>query len=186
MRKTPWWTEVSSADLAVLRGRLVSMLRAEFGATLAGEIEDIAQQALVVLFRRRSEVLSEKDGLFRYLSTVARNEAIDRLRRARIRTGPRPGRSSPRREEEGQPTLDDAVDAETSRMVLEEFCALSELERLTLWGCVVEEQSIRSVARALGCNWHTVAAIVDRALRRIRHSLARPCGEGEQPRDQQP
>ena len=55
--------------------------------------------------------------------------------------------------------------------IWEVFCALDELERLVLWSHVVEEKSIRAVARDLNLNWHKAARILDGALRRIRRAL---------------
>ncbi len=174
MSNSPWWTTISTADLLVLRRRLVADVRGEFGDALDTEVEDIVQHAFVVLFKRRLRVKVDEDGLYRYLKTVARNAARDRVRTMRRRQKPLPEAALRR----GQHALKGAVPApppegatEEHEEIWEVFCALGELDRSILWSYVVEGQSIRAIARELDLNWHHVAGIIEKALRAVRRKL---------------
>ena len=168
-----WWTTVSTVELLDLRRRLVEYVRSEFGASLEPELEDVVQQAFVVLLQRRESVDPAEDGLFRYLKTVARNAALDRLRTARRRQKHFPEVISKLGHPPGQaPGTPSAEPAEESERIWEFFRALDELERLMLWSHVVEGKSIRAVARDFDLSWHRVAGVIEGALRRARRELS--------------
>jgi RNA polymerase sigma factor (sigma-70 family) len=175
MPHPPWWITISTAQLLDLRRRLVEHVTAQFGTTLSAELEDVVQYAFVALFRRREHVSPDNDGLFRYLKTVANHAAIDEVRSDRRRQELLP-KVIPRLK---QPADTEPVSEATPAEAAEEndriwkiFCALDDLERLIIWGHVVEGRPIRAVARDLGLNWHRVARTVERVLRRIRAELS--------------
>jgi len=172
MSDAPWWKTISTDQLLSLRRRLLEYLAMEFGdaPSLGGEYDDVVQQAMVVLFQRRSSVDPAEDGLYRYVRTVARNAALDRIRRAQ--------RRQERIEEviahQGRPACtapDPAAEGEAEK-IRQVFCALSDRERLLLWRYVVEGKSIRQIARETNLNWHRVASTIETALQRFRTELS--------------
>lgn len=174
MPNSPWWTTISTAELLALRRRLVAHVRAEFGDVLGTEVEDVVQHAFVVLFKRRTRVSADEDGLYRYLDTVARNAARDRVKAIKQRQKPLPEAALRR----GQHASKGAVPApppeeaaQENEKIWEIFCALGDLDRLILWYHVVEGQSIRAIARDLDLSWHDVAGVIEGALRAVRKKL---------------
>ena len=171
MSNEPWWTTLSTSSLLELRQRLLSYVRAAFGHTLAADIEDIVQQAFVALYRQREKVSAQDDGLFRFLKTTARNLALDRMRKVRRRRSHSDRIISSRPDTGEQSPAFPLESAEEKDRIWEVFCALSRPERLVLWSYAVEGKSIRAIARDLDLNWHRVAVMLYRALRRMRKSL---------------
>lgn len=175
MPDLPWWTIISTTELLDLRRRLAKHVRATFGNTLGVESEDVVQHAFVVLFQRRERVKPERDGLYRYLQTVARNAALDRMKTTRVRRKHHSEVVSKDRDRApsgiafAEPPL--AGPVEENEKIWRVFCALNDLDRLVLWSHVVERQSIRAIARDLDLNWHRVAGIIEGALRRIRREF---------------
>jgi RNA polymerase sigma factor (sigma-70 family) len=174
MADAPWWTTFSAAELLELRRRCLEYLHSRFGAEIEAELEDVVQRAFVALLRRRESVSPDDDGLFRYLRTVARNAAIDRLKTirqhradAQIRAAQRQGEplTDPMREEPGPSS------GEEKERIWEFLCALSDLDRLVLWSHVVEGKSVRAIARDLDLNWHRVAGILRATLDGVRRKL---------------
>ncbi len=176
MTPSPWWTTVKSADLLELRRRLVFAIHSDFPALVEAEVEDVVQQAFITLFKRRDGVNSDDDGLFRYIKTVAKNNALDRIRTAKRRRGHAAAAAAARRRDtssDGSPGVSGREAAEEADKILQVFRALDDLDRLVIWCHVVEGKSIRAVAGELNMNWHRVAGIVERALRKVRAELAR-------------
>lgn len=174
MADFPWWTTITTAELLDLRRRLLEYVKLGFGNALKAELEDVIQQAIVVLFRRRESVKADNDGLFRYLKTVARNAALDRIRAAQRRREHLPRLISER--ERYAPTLPvaaipPAALAEENEKIWKIFCALDDLDRLVIWSHVVNGRSIRAIAHDLDLDWHRVAEIIEEALRRVRRQL---------------
>ena len=56
MPDSPWWTTLSTADLLELRRRLLHHVTSDYNLPIDAELEDVVQQAFVVLFRRREAV----------------------------------------------------------------------------------------------------------------------------------
>ena len=173
MVDSPWWDTILPTELVGLRKRLLKDLGSELGKALGTELEDIVQHAFVVLFRRRESVKADDDGLYRYLKTVASNAAVDRIRTDSRRKQRLPDVISGRRCEsrETAPETQPSGGEEESERIRRVFCALGDLDRLITWGYVVEEQSIRAIARDLDLNWHCVARTIERTLRRVRREL---------------
>jgi RNA polymerase sigma factor (sigma-70 family) len=169
MPHPPWWTTLTAAELLRLRQRLIEHIRAEFPGRLEIDPEDLVHHAFTVLFERRHRVKPERDGLFRYLTTVARNAGLDQVRRL--------GRSGTPRTLQGPIEAPDSTEnadaADEQTKIWQIFCALGDLERLIVWSHVVEKQPVRAIARELDLNWHRVARTIDSALRRIRRELNR-------------
>jgi RNA polymerase sigma factor (sigma-70 family) len=125
-------------------------------------------QAFVALFRNRERVVSDNDGLYRYLLVAARRSSLDRLKTARLR-------ESRRADLAARGAALDAGDQssirEKNEAIREIFCELGELDRLILWSHVVDGQSINAIARELDLNWHRVSQAIERAIRRIRRRI---------------
>ena len=174
MTTSYWWRSISTAELLGLRRRLLERVTAEFGGTLKAELEDVVQQAFAILFRHRESVKADNDGLYRYLKTVSRHVALDRVKAARRRQAYLAGLSQ---DSKGRAAASDAEStlseelAEENEKIWQIFCALDDLDRLVMWSHVVEGRSIRAVARDLGLNWHRVAAIIEETLRSVRIQL---------------
>jgi RNA polymerase sigma factor (sigma-70 family) len=168
-----WWNIISTTELLDLRRRLLAHLRATFRALPDGETEDVVQHAFLDLFRRRDTVQSDQDGLYRYLLTVARHTAVDRIRKADQQERHLPKAFLEKKLDAPVPqgSSGAADEAEEAEKIWGLFCALDDLERFILWSHVVEGRSIRSIAQDLGLNWHRVAGIVEAALRVFRQAL---------------
>lgn len=169
-----WWTEISTKELLGLRLRVLHQVEAEFGATLKTELEDVVQHAFVVLFRRSDRVSAHNDGLFRYLKTVARRAAIDRIKVSKFRRNP-PNAAIARAVRRTSSSTFSVVSSEQSKeeneRIRQVFCALGDLDRLVIWSHIVDGKSIREVGRELGLNWHQVAAIIEETLQECRSQL---------------
>ncbi len=168
-----WWAKITAAELLELRRRLVGHLRRQFRNLPESELEDLVHYAFIRLFRRRGTVSAERDGLFRYLRTVASRAGVDRIRRIRRRSEllPEAARERDRELETGGQDASTVESAEIHQKIWQIFCALDEVERLIIWSHVVEGRSLRAIARDLDLNWHRVAEVVDKALRRARREL---------------
>lgn len=169
-----WWSKLSTAELLDLRRRLVDQITADFGDALGPELEDLVQQAFLVLFQRRVHVRAEDDGLYRYLKTVARHSALDRVRALRVSHAHLPQAVALQPQRAPQLTVAPGpphLEREECEKIWRIFCALDELDRFVLWEYAVEGRSIRSIARDVGLNWHRVVGMVEGALRRFRKEL---------------
>lgn len=171
----PWWTTLSTAELLILRRRLIEYISSAFGASLDDELEDVVQQAFVGLLSRPGSVTSDSDGLFRYLKTVAHNIAVDRIRSVRRRQ-----ERIPRVLEEAQVSQARACAGaqpaqaevrEEHRKIWEVFCALSDQDRLIVWCHVVEGRSIRAISECLQLNWHRVSGTIQKFVQRLRRDF---------------
>ena len=175
MPEQAWWTTVSAAELLDLRRRLLEYVRAEFGSALKAELEDIVQHAFTVLFRQRESLKADDDGLYRYLKTVSRHAALDRIGAAQRRQEHLPEYASERGRYLQQrlpiPGMPPEALAEENEKIWQVFRALDDLDRLVIWSHVVDGKSIRAIARDLDLNWHRVAGIIEATLRRVRREL---------------
>ncbi len=174
MADLSWWESISTVELLDLRRRLLEHLAVAFGSTLKAELEDIVQHAFVVLFQQRENLKAENDGLYRYLKTVSRHAAVDRVRAARRRqehlkkpSVKRLGDASRR----SPPGIPSEELREQNEKIWRIFGALDDLDRLVIWSHVVDGKSIRAIARELGLNWHRVAGIIEGTLHRVRRQL---------------
>lgn len=174
MADSPWWTTISADELLDLRRQLLQYARAEFGGRLKGEIEDIVQDAFGVLFRHRESVKPDNNGLCRYLKTVTRHAALDRIRTANRRHA-RLKRPAGWRGDEEARSYSTAIPPEEQREQNEKvwaaFRALNDLDRLVIWSYAVDQKSIRAISRDLNLNWHRVAGIVYRSLSALRRRM---------------
>ena len=174
MAQASWWTTIPTAELLDLRRRLLEHLGAEFGGALKAELEDIVQHAFAGLFRRRENVTADNDGLYRYLKTVSRHAALDRIRAARRRQEHLPELTAERDRRVSRapvPGIPPEGLAEENDNVWKVFCALDELDRLVVWSHIVDGKSIRAIARDLDLNWHRVAGIIEGTMREVRRQL---------------
>lgn len=169
-----WWTEISTEELLGLRRRVLQQVEIEFGPTLNAELEDVVQHAFAVLFQFRDRVSAERDGLFRYLKTVARHAAMDRVKFLQHRRNPQlhsSARDTSRASSSTSPVVPPGQLIEENEKIWQVFCALDDLDRLVIWSHVVDGKSIRAVCRELDLNWHRVAAIVEESFRKFRKQL---------------
>ena len=165
-----WWESLTAAELAALRRRLLRDMQLEYGDRLKADVEDVVQDAFSVLFQRRYEVTGQDDGLYRFLRTVARHDALDRLRQRSRRRSKLSDIGAP------VPTASSSaippLSTEERRRIWRVFCALDDLERLVLWSFAVEGTSIREIARRLSLNWHFVAGVIESALAKVQRGLS--------------
>ena len=139
----------------------------------------MVQHAFAVLFRQRERVTTDNDGLFRYLSTVSRHRALDRIKAARrgyehasqVRLRRADRASTWGAPETPQELPAEELPADEREKIWQVLCALDDFDRLLLWSHVVEGKSIRAIARDLDLNWHRVAGVIERSLRRVRVEL---------------
>ena len=169
MSRKPWWVTVESGELAALRRRLLRTVHARFGQSLGAEVEDAVHHAFVALFRNRTSISSDNDGLYRYLVVAAQRAALDRVRTAGLRS---------RRRREGLPQRN-ATHSPLMEILLREkkgqirkfFGELDELDRLIVWRHVVDGRTIHAVAREFGVGWHRADETISRVLRELRRLL---------------
>lgn len=148
-------------------GRLVGWLVGQLGANQLPLAEDVAQEALVeALDRWPWQGMPEQPAA--WLRTVARNRAIDRLRRTRRETGWSPDESA-HAENRSDDVFAARVPDESLRLVF--LCChpeLSALDQLALTLKVVGGFTARDTARLLLKPETAVAQRLARAKRRLR------------------
>lgn len=126
--------------------------------------EDAAQQAWTQLLQRWDKVSSlDWDGACGYVVTIAKNAALDQLRRDRRLTSLPEGWDPPAREE----------DQDGYRYLVSLIRALPECYRRTLELKCVEEWSNQEIASYLGVSESTVASRVLRGRAMLRETLER-------------
>lgn len=130
----------------------------------AARAEDAAQQAWTQLLQRWDKVSSlDWDGACGYVVTIAKNAALDQLRRDRRLTSLPEGWDPPAREE----------DQDGYRYLVSLIRALPECCRRTLELKCVEEWSNQEIASYLGVSESTVASRVLRGRAMLRETLER-------------
>lgn len=136
--------------------------------------EDIAQEVLLQLWRRR-ETLLPQASLRAYLHQSARNLALNQLRHARVARG---GEPSVR-----LPTASPHADARTNVRELWEFARAAILElpddaRETFQRSREDGLTYPEIAEVMGVSVKTVEARMGRALRQLREKLSQWLPEG--------
>lgn len=134
----------------------------------ASEAEDIAQEALLRLWRNASSLDVDSRGVGPWLARVATNLAIDRLRNAR--------RLEVRDELPDIPIAAEQLVILTSRAeserVLEALDALPDRQRVALTLFHFEELSQREVAETLDISEDALESLLARGRRKLRALLA--------------
>lgn len=149
--------------------RLYAYLRYRTGdPTLA---EDLAAEVFVRAWARR-DVLRRPDAAIAWLFAVARNLAIDRLRRDRhIRTAVSLDALPDGRHPQGETPEEEVLRDERRALARYGLTTLGEREREIVELRFVAELRNRDIARVLGLREGTVASILHRSLRRLREQL---------------
>jgi RNA polymerase sigma-70 factor (ECF subfamily) len=130
------------------------------------EAEDVAQDAMLRLWRRGGEIEIGETGLGGWLYRVTANLCLDRLRARRPETGvdlPEP--ASPPEQLRGleAKALSREVDAALQR--------LPERQRLAIVLCHYEELSLKEAAEVIGVSAEAVESLLSRARRALRRDL---------------
>jgi len=165
-----WWESISEEELVALRRRLLLLLRMNFPGCGISDLEDTVQAAFLGMLVHRENVSPERDGLFRYLRTAARNHMIDRWRHTRVRECPKTPHTGP---VAGREPPDALVHAENIERIKEYLHQLDDLSRWIIWRHVVDGASIRAVAQGLNRDRHAVKGILEAAFARVRRLIER-------------
>ena len=128
------------------------------------DLEDVAQEALVALFKNRDMVDPARYGLLRYTFAVARNRLLDRKKRLHPVELPEHAMADP------TSALDPDVHEHLVR-IWDFFYELEPLDRYILWRHVVEGQPVSQVAAEVGLYWHKAAGRIKGALQRLQRRL---------------
>lgn len=144
--------------------RLLALTRRMLGDE--AEAEDVAQEALLRLWRHAGDYDSRKAKLSTWLYRVASNLCIDRLR----------GRKFSPIEDAPEQTVNAAQDAglQAEQLALRMDIALQglpERQRLALVLFHYQEQTLLETAEALECSVEAVESLLARARRALKKSL---------------
>lgn len=133
----------------------------------AAEAEDIAQDALLKLWEHAGKWRSDGPGVAAWLTRVAVNAAIDRLRRRRFASEEAP----PDREDEA-PTADVALDAaRLARAVKACVGALPDNQRAAIVLTYYEDMPNMQAADILGLNVKAFESLLFRARAALRRAM---------------
>jgi len=136
------------------------------------EAQDVAQEALVRLWRHREEVDGSLAGV--WLLRTTRNLCIDRLRRRVVRSEVEDGPEVLERHDGGAPDPERlAGSSETGRAVLRALAGLSEADRTVVVLREVQGLPYEEIAGTLGVPLGTLKARLHRARERLRAELVR-------------
>lgn len=129
------------------------------------EAEDVVQETFVKAFRSRWRI-RKADRLPGWLSTVARNRALDLLRRRRPIACPEPAAV------DSAPRAADAADAEETRELLHRTLAtLPETHRIALTLRYLEGLDHKAIQQAMGLSDGALRGILGRGLATMRKAL---------------
>lgn len=142
----------------------------------AGEAEDVAQEALLRLWRDAARWRPERAGPGAWLNRVTVNLCLDRLRRVRFVTGePVPERAS------DAPGADTLIEADQQRAaVVGAIAALSDRQRAAIVLTYYEGLPNIMAADALELNLKAFESLLHRARQTLKAALAQ-AGLVEQP-----
>ncbi len=132
------------------------------------EAEDITQEAFLRLWKTAGTFKPSGGGIGGWLRQVARNLAIDRLRRSGRLT-----EFTPEHEPQAEADQHAGIDQrETAASVERALTALPERQRLALVLFHYEGQSLADIARELATTTDAVDGLLSRARRTLRTDLA--------------
>lgn len=133
----------------------------------AAEAEDLAQETLLRLWDRAPQWRAGGSGVAAWLTRVAMNLALDRLRRQRFASG----EPVPERADEA-PLADDAIEAEqTAAAVRDCMAALPERQRAAIVLTYYEDVPNRTAAEMLEMNLKAFESLLFRARAALRDAL---------------
>src|SRR5688500_7078052 len=133
----------------------------------AAEAEDLAQETLLRLWDRAPQWRAGGSGVAAWLTRVAMNLALDRLRRQRFASG----EPVPERADEA-PLADDAIEAEqTAAAVRHCIAALPERQRAAIVLTYYEDVPNRTAAEMLDMNLKAFESLLFRARAALRDGL---------------
>jgi RNA polymerase sigma factor (sigma-70 family) len=134
----------------------------------AAEAEDIAQEAFLRLWDKAPRWRAGESGVAAWLTRVAMNLSLDRLRRRRFASHEPP----PERADE-DPRADEAIEAEQSAAAVRAgIAALSERQRAAIVLTYYEEVPNRTAAEMLNMNLKGFESLLFRARAALRDALA--------------
>lgn len=131
------------------------------------EAEDVAQETFLRYWQRGSGVQRERE----WLLAVARNFALDRLRRSRARGGPPPACEGVDEPSDGHDPAWHLEHDELARDLRERIAALPEPQRSLVILFDVHGLDGAACGRILGLNTNQVKVYLHRARRRLRRDL---------------
>ncbi|MEO7933059.1 MAG: sigma-70 family RNA polymerase sigma factor [Chthoniobacterales bacterium] len=133
------------------------------------EAEDVAQESFLRAFRDRRK-LREPERFVPWLSTIARNLSLDRLRKKR--RAPLPEEDFPEAADESNPTPDGALAAaEQSREMHAALATLPERHRTALTLRYLEGLDYREIGEAMELSDGALRGVLGRALATMRDRL---------------
>ena len=140
--------------------------------------DDITQGAFLALWTRAAKIDVRSGSLRAWLVTVARNAAIDRVRRLRP-----VGRLDETHALLADParTEDFAMQNETQREIGRALATLAEDQRTVIELAYFGELSQSEIAAATGVPLGTVKGRVRLAMQHLRRALASPMGDSREP-----
>ena len=137
----------------------------------AVEAQDVAQEALVRLWRHRQRV--DEPGARPWLTRTAHNLCVDRLRRRRVRSEVADGDTLVDRQSDGNPGPQQQAEAgEIGTRIARALATLSEIDRAVIVLREVQGLPYDEIASALGLPLGTLKARLHRAREKLRSSLA--------------
>jgi RNA polymerase sigma-70 factor (ECF subfamily) len=141
----------------------------------AGVAEDIAQQAFIALWVRAGRIVERSVRVRPWLCTVARNAALDHVRKEHVVLGALDDATATLSSEAGPEQS--ALNAEASVELRCALAALSSEERVAVEMVYLGQASYRATADAIGRPQRTIRTLVRRAIRKLRAHLTRAASE---------
>jgi RNA polymerase sigma-70 factor (ECF subfamily) len=137
----------------------------------AGVAEDIAQQAFIALWARAGRIVERSVRVRPWLCTVARNAALDHVRKEHVVLGALDDAMATLSPEAGPEQS--ALNAEASAELRCALAALSAEERVAVEMVYFGRASYRAAAAAMGRPQRTIRTLVRRAIPKLRAYLTR-------------
>ena len=180
-------SDASIDDIEVFENRVTRWQRPLFaylgrmGLTPA-VTEEIAQEALLRCWREKARYRPERSAWSTWLFTIARNLAINELKRQRRQPQPFSEKQADGQIDAdhfaGQQTATDSLQQrEHSRAISTAMQRVSQEDREILALALIDEIPAREAAQVLGCNDAAYRTRLSRARKRIRTHLERLLGD---------